>query len=150
MGWELVQKLELSRRTRTWGGLVRWATLSGMGTVTHLSQPRRQKGHREQEWLHLPEDLPRSELLGFLPSRYKAQGKDAGEAQCPHRPPRAVLPPAGCEHVTCAHVLCCGIGENDTVTTLASPLLSHRARGTARKWRLCCSQGRSWIPRGPQ
>ena len=25
---------------------------------------------------------------------------------------RAVLPPAGCEHATWAHVLCCGIGEN--------------------------------------
>ena len=31
------------------GGLVRWATLSGMGTVTHVSQPGRQKkGHQEQ------------------------------------------------------------------------------------------------------
>ena len=77
-------------------------------------------------------------------------GEGSREAQCPHRPPRAVLPTAGCEHATWAHVLCCGVGENDTVTTLAPPLLSHRARGTARKWRLCCSQGRSWVLRGPQ
>ena len=55
------------------GGLVKWVLPSGMGTVTHLSQPRRQKkGHQEQEWLHLPEGLPRSQLLGFLPSRHKA------------------------------------------------------------------------------
>ena len=61
------------QRVRPVGGLVRWILPSRMGTVTHLSQPRRQKkGHQEQEWLHLPEGLPRSQLLGFLPSRHKA------------------------------------------------------------------------------
>ena len=61
------------QRIRPAGGLVIWVLPSGMGTVTHLSQPRRQKkGHQEQEWLHLPEGLPRSQLLGFLPSRHKA------------------------------------------------------------------------------
>ena len=61
------------QRVRPEGGLVKWVLPSGMGTVTHLSQPRRQKkGHQEQEWLHLPEGLPRSQLLGFLPSRHKA------------------------------------------------------------------------------
>ena len=85
-------------------------------------------------------------------SSFQTQSTGVGsrEAQCPHRPPRAVLPPAGCEHATWAHVLCCGIGENDTVTTLVLPLQSHKARRTTRKWRLCCSQGRSCVPRGPQ
>ena len=47
-------------------------------------------------------------------SSFQTQSTGVGsrEAQCPHRPPRAVLPPAGCEHATCDHVLCCGIGEN--------------------------------------
>ena len=31
LGWDLVQKLEGCRRVRTAGGLVRWATPSGMG-----------------------------------------------------------------------------------------------------------------------
>ena len=48
-------KTGVEQRVRPVGGLVRWVLPSGMGTVTHLSQPRRQKkGHQEQEWLHLP------------------------------------------------------------------------------------------------
>ena len=126
---------------------MRWATLSGMGTVTHLSQPRRQKGHREREWLHLPEGLPRSELLGFLPSRHKTQGKEAGEAQYPHRPPRSVLPPAGCEHVTCAHVLCCGIGENNSHHTCTPTAESQSKKNN--KVEAVLQPGEELDPQGP-
>ena len=80
----------------------------------------------------------------------QSTGEGSRGGSVPPQTPQSCAPPAGCEHAPCAHVLCCGVGENDTVTTLAPPLLSHRARGTARKWRLCRCQGRSWIPRGPQ
>ena len=37
------------QKSQDCGGLVRLATLSGLGTVTHMSQPGRQKkGHQEQ------------------------------------------------------------------------------------------------------
>ena len=49
----------------------------------------------------------------------KPQGKEGGEAQGPHRLPRGVLPPAGCQHATDVHLFFPGLGENDTVTPLA-------------------------------
>ena len=129
---------------------MRWATLSGMGMVTHLSQPRSQKkGHQEQKWLHLPEGLPRSQLLGFLPSRHKAERKEGGEAQGPHRPPRALHPPlAGCEHTTCAHVLCCGVGENDSHHT-CTPTAESQSKRKNKKVEAGVQPGEELGPQRP-
>ena len=44
LGWDLVQKLEGCRRVRTAGGLVRWATPSGMGA--HSPVPAREAEKR--------------------------------------------------------------------------------------------------------
>lgn len=65
----------------------------------------------------------------------------------PPQTPRAVLPPPGCEHATCDHVLCCGIGENGCHHT-CPPTAESQSGGTARKWRLCCSLGGAVSPRG--
>ena len=48
------------------------------------------------------------------------------------RPPRAVHPPAGCEHGTCAHVLCCGIGENGS-HHICSPTAESQSKRKNRK-----------------
>ena len=48
------------------------------------------------------------------------------------RPPRAVLPPAGCEHTTCAHVLCCGVGENNSHHT-RSPTAESQSKRKNKK-----------------
>ena len=126
------------------------STLRNGDGHSHVPPGRQKKSHQWQEWLHLPEGLPSQGCWGFFLPDTKHRGRKQGRLSAPHRTPRAVLPAGGCEHATCAHVLCCGIGENDTVTTLVLPLQSHKARRTPRKWRLCCSQGRSCVPRGPQ
>ena len=83
------------------------------GDSHYLFQPRKQKkGHQEQEWLHLPEVLPTSQPLGFFLPDTKHRGRRGGSV--PTQPPRAVHPPAMCQHATCVHVLCCGIGENNS------------------------------------
>ena len=49
-------------------------------------------------------------------SSFQTQSIEEGRrgGSVPTQPPRAVHPPARCQHATCVHVLCCGIGENNS------------------------------------
>ena len=119
------------QRVRTAGGLVRWVLPSGMGMVTHLSQPRKQKkGHQEQEWLHLPEGLPRS-AAGVSSFQTQSIEERRRGGQCPHR---ELCTPQAQPGVSTPRVsMLSAVGwVRTTVTTLALPLQSHRARGTAK------------------
>ena len=86
----------------------------------------------------------------FLSSRHKTQWKEEGQAQCTHRPPRPVLPPSrvsACNMVV--HVLCRGLSENDTVTTLVLPPLSHKARRKNKKVKAVVQPAQGLGPRSP-
>ena len=78
----------------------------------------------------------------------QSTGEGSREAQCPHRPPRAVLPPAGCEHATWAHVLCCGIGENGSHLT-CPPTAESQSKKNSKKVEAVLQPGEELDPQRP-
>ena len=61
---------------------------------------------------------------------------------------RAVLPPAGCEHATWAHVLCCGIGENGCHHT-CPPTAESQSKKNSKKVEAVLQPGEELDPQRP-
>ena len=61
---------------------------------------------------------------------------------------RAVLPPAGCEHATWAHVLCCGIGENGSHLT-CPPTAESQSKKNSKKVEAVLQPGEELDPQRP-
>lgn len=147
-----VEKGELGRRVRTTVGLVRWALASRMGIVTHQSQPGGQKkGHQEQERLHLPRSSAQVGAAGVssFQTQNTGEGRRAGSvhtqtSQTCAPPPSQV---SACHVVV--HVLCRGLSENDTVTPLVLPPLSHKARRKNKKVKAVVQPAQGLGPRNP-
>ena len=90
------------------GGLLRWVLPSGMGMVTHLF-----KAIRSRSVCIFQKVCPGHSCWGFFLPDTKHRGRKEGRSVPPQR---AVHPPgpARCQHATYVHVLCCGMGENDS------------------------------------
>ena len=96
VGMTAGSEIGAEQRVRTAGGLVRCVLPSGMGTVSHMFQPRKQKkGHQEEEWLHLPEGLPTSQPLGFFLPDTKHRGRKEGRLSAPTDLPELCTPLPG-------------------------------------------------------
>ena len=102
------------QRVRTAGGLVRCVLPSGMGTVTTCSSPgSKRKAIRSRSGCIFQKFCPRHSCwVSSFQTQSIEEGRRGGSV--PTQPPRAVHPPARCQHATCVHVLCCGIGENNS------------------------------------
>ena len=61
---------------------------------------------------------------------------------------RAVLPPAGCEHATWAHVLCCGIGENGCHHT-CPPTAESQSKKNSKEVEAVLQPGEELCPQRP-
>ena len=106
VGMAAGSEIGAEQRVRTSGGLVRCVLPSGMGTVSHLFHPRKQKkGHQEQEWLHLPEVLPTSQPLGFFLPDTKHRGRKEGRLSA-HTTSQSCASPC---HVSACHVCPCSL-----------------------------------------
>ena len=57
-------------------------------------------------------------------------------------------PPAGCEHTTCAHVLCCGVGENDSHHT-CTPTAESQSKRKNKKVEAGVQPGEELGPQRP-
>ena len=113
LGWDLVQKLELCRRVRTAGGLVNRRSL------TSPSARGRNKAIRSRSGSIFLKVCPGHSCWGlFLPDT-KHRGRKEGSLSVPTDLPELYSPLARCQHSTDDHLLCPGLGENDTITTLA-------------------------------
>ena len=96
VGMTAGSEIGAEQRVRTAGGLVRCVLPSGMGTITHLFQPREQKkDHQEEEWLHLPEVLSTSQPLGFFLPDTKHRGRKEGRISAPTDLPELRTPLPG-------------------------------------------------------
>ena len=96
VGMTAGSEIGAEQRVGTAGGLVRCVLPSGMGTITHLFQPREQKkDHQEEEWLHLPEVLPTSQPLGFFLPDTKHRGRKEGGISAPTDLPELCIPLPG-------------------------------------------------------
>ena len=121
LGWDLVQKLELRRRVRTAGGLMRWATPSGMGG--HSPVPA-QEAEKRPSGVGVAASSQRSVQVtdagvSSFQTQSTGEGRKEGRLSVPTDIPEVCSPLAGCQHATDDHLFCPGLGEKDTVTTLA-------------------------------
>ena len=81
-------------------------------SLTCSSPGSKRKAIRSRSGCIFQKVCPGHSCWGFFLPDTKHRGRRGGSV--PTQPPRAVHPPAMCQHATCVHVLCCGIGENNS------------------------------------
>ena len=110
-------------------------TLRNGRSLTSPSPGGRKKAIRSRSGSIFPKVCPGHRCWGFFQTQSTGEERKEGRLSVPTDIPEVCSPLAGCQHATDDHLLCPGLGEKDTITTLA-----HKDSPEGiRKWSLWCS-----------